>query len=252
MPKKLQFLTLSLLITIALGFLNRLSPSLQPWGIIVLSIFSYLATAYLLRFDLTGIEFLTLLSLPTLFTLSVGFILYFFPNFSFTFRSIILFLYFSSFYLALLSENIFNVGREHPIPLLKAAGTVSFLLTLFTGFLLFTAVYKAALPVFLQWLLTAALVFILAFQSLWTIILGSKVDKQVLIGSLSLALAELELTIGLSFMPFESFFRALALSTGFYVFLGTAYNYQRKTLKSRIFIEYAFVAGIVIFLLAIL
>ena len=91
--------------------------------------------------------------------------------------------------------------------------------------------------------------FVLAFQSLWTLVLGHTWDRQVIWGSLILALAELELAVGISFLPFESFFRALALSTGFYVFLGTAYNYQRKTLKNRIFIEYAVVAVIVIFLL---
>ena len=249
MPKKFQFIAVSLSVTLALSLINKLAPSLQPWGIIAISLTSYFVSAYLLRYDLTGIEFITLLALPSFFTFAVGSVLYYFPNFSLAFRSLILFLFGLSFYLTLLSENIFNVGRDRPIPLLKAAGTVSFLLTLFTAFLLFTVLYKTGFPVFVQCLLVVIISFVLAFQSLWTLVLGHTWDRQVIWGSLILALAELELAVGISFLPFESFFRALALSTGFYVFLGTAYNYQRKTLKNRIFIEYAVVAVIVIFLL---
>lgn len=252
MSKKAQFLLAALFLS--LGFL--LETSLPPYWqfpfVLVWVIVAYLAAALVLRYDLAGVEFLTLLTLPSLFTLAIGAILAFFPNFSATFRVLILGLYALSFYLMLLAENIFNVGRERPIPLLKAAGTVSFLLTLLTAFLLFTGVYKAAFPLFLQWLLLFGLVFLLGFQSLWTVVLGSRLEARLLWASFFLAAAVLELAVALSFLPLESFFRALAISTGFYVFLGTAFHYFRKTLRSQIFLEYAAVVILVVLILALL
>lgn len=252
MSKKLQFLLLSLLLSAGFLLEVNLPPAAQPPFVLLWSFLAYLGATVVLRYDLAGIEFLTLLTLPSFFTLAIGAILAFFPSFSVTFRLLILGLYAFSFYLMLLAENIFNVGRERPIPLLKAASTVSFLLTLLTAFLLFTALYKAALPVYLQWLLLFGLVFLLALQSLWTVVLGSRLEARLLWASLFLALGLGELAVVLSFLPLESFFRALALSTGFYVFLGIAFHYFKRTLKSQIFLEYAAVAVLVVLILAIL
>ncbi len=252
MPKKFQFLLVAIFLTAGLIVLVFLPQPFQlPWVVLV-SLLAFILSGLLLRDEMAGIELITLLALPTLFTLAVGMVLYYFSSFSLAFRTVFLTLYAISYYLMMLSENIFNVGRERPIPLLKAAGTVSYLLTLLTAFLLFTVIYKTDWPPFWQIAGIGLMVFILALQSLWTVVLGSKLNDQVLQGSILLTILMLELTLGLSFMPFESFFRALALSTGFYVFIGTAYNYLRKTLKERIFVEYAVVAAVVIFFLAML
>lgn len=252
MSKKVQFLLVALFLS--LGFLIETGLPLTWYFpfVIVWAIIAYFAAALVLRYDLAGVEFLTLLALPALFTLAVGSILAFFPNFSAAFRALILGLYTLGMYLMLLAENIFNVGRERPIPLLKAASTVSFLLTLLTAFLLFTALYKAAFPVFLQWLLLFLIVFLLAFQSLWTVVLGAKLETRLLWASGFLALSLGELAVVLSFLPLESFFRALALSTGFYVFLGTSFHYFKRTLKSQVFLEYAAVVVLVVLVLALL
>lgn len=252
MSKKVQFFLIALVLGSGFLWETGLSPSSQLSFVLLWSVLAYISAAVVLRYDLAGIEFLTLLILPSFFTLAIGAILAFFPNFSLTFRTLILGLYAFSFYLMLLAENIFNVGRERPIPLLKAASTVSFLLTLLTAFLLFTALYKAAFPIFLQWFLLFLIVFLLAFQSLWTVVLGIKLETRLLWASGFLALGLLELAVVLSFLPLESFFRALALSTGFYVFLGIAFHYFKRTLGSQVFLEYAAVVALVVLILAIL
>lgn len=252
MTKKLQFLLVSLLLTA--GFFGELQlPARYLFFFVLLwGGVAYLVSFLVLRYDLVEVELVTLLTLPTLFTVAVGGVFAFFPSFSATFRLLIMALFSLGFYLILLAENVFNVGRERSIPLLKAAGTVSFLLTLLTAFLLFTVLFKAALPVACQWLLLFFLAFLLGFQSLWTIVLGTKLDARLFLGSCLFALAVLELAVATSFWPLESFFRALVLSTGFYVFLGIAFHYYKKTLKGKIFLEYAAVALLVALVLFLL
>lgn len=250
MPKKIQFLITSGILTLLLIFQLETPPVFQPFIIGAIFIISYLLTAYVLSYDLAGIEYLTIMALPVLFTTAISATLHYFPNFSLLFNTILLAVYFLSLYLILLSENIFNVGRDKPIPLIKAASTVSFLTTLLTTFLLYTIIYKADIPVVLQWVGIFFTTFLLAIQSLWTISLGTAVSKELIAVSLFLALLQLELAVSVSFFALEAFFWALFLSTSFYVFLGTAFHYFKKSLTNKVFIEYLligiFVVGIIV------
>lgn len=252
MSKRLQFILTTFLLTLGLVLFTRVKPSQQGIAIFSLAGGAFLFTWLLLYYDLRGAEFLTLLTLPALFTLGMALVLYFFPNFSLTFRTLFWFLFAFSFYIILLSVNIFNVAKRRPLPLLRAARTASFLITLFTAFLLFTAIFKIGFLLWVKLSLIFIIAFILGLQSVWTVEVPERVTQSLVLASFLLGLGVVETALSLSFLPLESFFRALALTTSFYIFLGTAHQYWRKTLTLRALVEYGLVAFIVTIIIIVI
>lgn len=251
MTKRQSFIVASLLLALGLILVQSLSGTLKLEAVLGLTIVSYLFSAFVLRFDLKGVELFSLLALPTLFTLGMSLIHYTFPL---TLFSRILFLAFYALvlYIILLSENIFNVSAIRTIPLFRAAQTVSLLTTLFTGFLLFIVIYKLNTIFLIPAGLSFLLAFILALQSLWALELKKKIDKEVLVTSFLIALAVGECALAISFYPLKSFLRGMALTTTLYIGLGIAYQYLQHKLTRALVIEYSVVAAATVMVLLIL
>ncbi len=149
--------------TLGLVVFVSLPPEIKVPFSILLSVLAGVLTLLGLRENVTGIEFFTITPLPILFTLGMAGILYHFPNFSLFFKLVFWLIYSFFFYIVLLSANIFNVAAEKPIPLVRASYTVSFLVTLFTIFPLYTAVFKSN-PSFVVVLLLVEKMDILQFM----------------------------------------------------------------------------------------
>lgn len=252
MSKRVTFILISLLLTLGLAGVNFLSYEQQVLGIGVLSAASLAGSAFALRQDIFGIAYITTLSLPSLFVLGIGFTQFFFPNLSQLFKLVLLCSSFAILYVILLAENIFNVALSRAIPLYRAAKTASFLLTLLTASLLYTTIYKAYLPLILQVFFVALLSSILGFQALWAQDIKSNLDKKILFGALLLGFGAGEVALSLSFLPLKSFFRAIALTTAFYIGLGVGQQYLRHKLTNKDVWEYGITALIVGLVLATL
>lgn len=254
--KKTLYLITSLLLGTAL---YAISPSLPNPRVLILAAtvlgsLAWGASWWLFR-DLTKTV------LPTGLFFGGLLILTFFPHFSHLFRLLFVMIWAGSFDSCLLSENVFLVAQERgvAIPLVRPAQTFSLLLTLLTTFLLLTGVYKAPLNFFLQALLCFLVVFFLAWQNLvgqWLtfepgFIGGQTVRRKAAMAALGAGLVVAELALGLSFWPQKSFFRALALTTAFYVVLGTYLHLVNHTLNRRILGEYLSVAAAAYLLVSI-
>jgi hypothetical protein len=250
--KRLTFIFASLLLTVGLAFINFVPRQQQALSLWLYGALTYVVSALVLRWGLSGIKFVTLLSLPTLAALGIGFTQFFFPNLTLLFRSVLWLLSFFLFYIVYLAENIFGVSADKPIPLYRAARTLSFLATIVIGFLLFTAIYKADLPVWGQIVFVVVLSSILGFQAMWAAELKGGFDRRIVYASLLLGLGVGEAALGLSFFPFKSFFRSVALSTAVYIGLGIGQQYFRHNLTKRSVWEYSVTALIVGFILAAL
>ena len=251
MSKKSFFALVSLLLTFGLVILVSLPPDFRLPFSVALSLLAGLLTLLALRENITGIEYLTLTTLPVLFTFGMSGVLYYFPNFSLFFRSVFWLLFSFFFYIILLSGNIFNVAAEKPIPLVRASYTASFLVTLFTVFPLYTVVFKSDPPLWVAVLLISFLTFALTFQSLWTVFLPKSFDMRNLWSALLVTLVIGEALVSLSFFQLESFFRALVLSTVYYIVLGFTHHFFRKSLNNKVFIEY-FLIGLIVSLIIFL
>lgn len=251
MGKKSLFATLSLVLTLCLIILVSLPSNLKIPFSFILSIAAAVLSIIALRENISGIEFVTLTILPTLFTLGMSTVLFYFPNFSLLFKFIFWTTFSFFFYIILLCENIFNVAADKPIPLVRASYTAAFLVTLFTIFPLYTAVFKGDPNLLIAALLIAVLTFALTFQSLWTVFLPKAYDSRTLWGSVVVTLIILEAYAALSFFPLESFFRALGLSTVYYIALGFSHHYFKKSLNSKVYLEYLIVGLIISFVIFI-
>ncbi len=252
MSKRLTFILTSLSLTISFALTSLLSSEQQILSIFILGIGAFGFSWFALRREFFGFEFFTLLSLPVLFIIGMGFTQFFFPNLSISFKSILWSVNFIGFYIILLAQNIFSVTAVKPVPLFRAARTVSFLSTLFVSFLLFTAIYKVNLEVWPQILLVVFLSSNLGFQSLWTADPKGLFDRKTLVAGLLLGLGVGEAALGLSFLPLKSFFRSIALTTALYIGLGVGQQYLTHSLTRRTVFEYGVTVLIVGLILAAL
>lgn len=252
MSKRLTLIVASLLLTVGLALMGLVPRQQQILSLWLYGALAYVVSAFALRWNLSGIRFLTLLSLPTLTALGMGFTQFFFPNLTWLFKSALWFFAFLLFYAVYLAENIFSVSLEKPIPLYRAARTLSFLATIVVCFLLFTAAYKMNLPVWGQVSFVVILSSILGFQAMWAAELKTGFDRRILFASLLLGLGVGEAAIGLSFFPLKSFFRSVVLSTAVYIGLGIGQQYFRHSLTRRSVLEYGVTALVVGLILAAL
>ena len=249
MSKRQQFIIVTIILTVGLEVLPFTPRNLQIPFALGLGIVSYITTALVLLYDLKGIEYFSLPLLPGLLTFCMASIFFFFPNFSLPFRFAYGLLFITGYYFTLLSANILNVAKNKPLPLFRVAYTVLFLSTLFTGFLFFTLIYKAVLPVWLQLALIFIIVFILGLASLWTVEIPERPARKLAALSLFLSLMATETAVFISFLPIESFFRALALATSLYIYLGVGHQYLRRSLSHTSLVEYGIIAIFVGFVL---
>lgn len=243
LTKRQEFVVLCLILTAGL-ILTQLIPEYRYQMTVVLSVLTYLGSAVVLRRDLKGIEFVTLLTLPTLFTAAVTLFYFLLPTRWIT-RIPIASLYILGMYALLLTENIYNVAAERSIALLRAAHTVGFLLTLITYFLLLSTVFAlrehALFTTVMVMLISAPLVF----QILWAIELSEKASSRLYHLTLALTVLFTQFAWVLSFWPVKTTIKALLITTIFYSVTGLAQQFLVERMYKKTVIEFASVSIIV-------
>lgn len=248
LSKRQQFVIITIILTLGL-IVTQMAPSDWRYPLVItFSLATFLLTAFGLREDLFGIEWLTLLALPTLFTTAV-LLFYFLLPIRWLTRLPVAALYAVGMYALLLTENIFNVAAERSIALLRAGHTVGFLLTLVTYFLLISTIFSFRLSVGWTVLFAGIISFILIIQVLWSVELTARVSGAVgrITGVLTLVLMELVWVFG--FWPVTPILIALFLTTCVYCSVGMAQQYIGDKFYKKTAIEFAGVALIVFMIL---
>ncbi|MDO8451878.1 MAG: hypothetical protein Q7S76_03340 [bacterium] len=246
--QKLVLITLGL--TLGLLLTQLVSVELRYPGVFILSILTAVLTAVGLREDLRGIEWLTLLTLPTLFTTGVS-LFYFLLPVRWLTRLPAAGLYAVGIYALLLTENIYNVAANRTIALLRAAHSVGFLLTLVSYFLIVQTILAFRLAVIFDVLLVGVLSFLLAFQALWSVELEEKVSERTLRISLSLMFMCMQLAWVFSFWPVNRTLVALFMTTFFYSGVGVSQQYLVQKLYKKTALEF-FSVTFIVFLIVII
>ena len=244
LTKRQQFVGVTLLLSAGLMMTQLVSSDLRYPMTAVLALVTYLFSAFALREDLAGVEWLTLLTLPTLFTAAVA-IFYFLLPVRWLTRVPFVLLYGIGMYALLLTENIYNVAADRTIALLRAAHSVGFLLTLVTYFLLIQSVMAFRFPFFVNAPLVAVVSFFLAFQSLWSAVLEDRVSRRVWRLSFVVALSLGELSWLFSFWPTQSTLTVLFLTTCFYGIVGMGQQYLAERLYKKTVVEFFSLVAIV-------
>lgn len=243
LSKRQEFVFISGVLMFGL-ILTQLIPEYRYQMTIFLSLAAYLGSALVLRRDLKGIEFITLLTLPTLFTAAVTLFYFLLPTRWIT-RIPIALLYVFGMYALLLTENIYNVAAERSIALLRAAHTVGFLLTLATCFLLSSTIFALRLHAIPTALLVLLVNAPLIYQILWAIELLDKPSRKIFDLTVIISVILTQFAWVMSFWSIRSAMKALVLTTLFYCIVGLAQQYLVERMYRKTLIEFASVAVIV-------
>lgn len=247
LSKRQIFVAVTLFLTFGLIGTQLIPVQLRYFSVLILGFMAYFLTAFSLREDLKKHEWLTLLVLPTFYTLSISYFYFLLPVRWIT-RLPMAFIFAFGYYALLLTENIFNISSARSIQLLRAAQAVGFYITLITYFLLTDLLLSLRLNFFANVLLGFIIYFMLLVQYLWSVVLTPKIEKRIWTYSLIIALCMAEFTLALSFWPVRTLTGALLLSSVFYAFMGTmGYELQEK-LTMRVIYEFISLPVIVLIL----
>lgn len=246
--QKITFTTI--ILSLGLFFFPLVDPKLQLYFLGSLVAGSYLLSVWSIFQELAGFEFITLFVLPVLLTLSFGlFIKQYGPIQEL--RLVLALVYGIVLYTSLLAENIFNVSAERNIPLIRAARTVGYLVTLFVSFAFFSLLFSLGLDWWVITLITFVVGTLLFAQALWQIELEEILSKQLIVHSLASGLVIAELAASLTFWPLGPARVGLALTGLVYVILGILQHMVKKDLTRRTTLEYVFLAFSIFLLLAL-
>lgn len=246
--KRQKFVLATFLLTIGLIFTQLLKSDSRFWVVGSLGALAYILSAWVEKEDLTGIEWLTLLILPTMYTLAVGFSYFLLPARWIT-RLPVAFLYAFGMYALLLTENIYNVAAARTIQLLRAAHAVGFLLTLVTAFLLFQTTLAFHFPFWLNFFSIFIISLLLIFQALWSVNLEEGISKTTVLYSFYYSIILGEIALVFSFWPLNISLWALFLSACVYAFLGVGQQYLAGRLFKRTTVEFFLVPGFMLLIL---
>ena len=247
LSKRQQFILITIVLTIGLLLTQLVPLEFRYSMVLAISVATFFLCAFGLRDDLKGAEWLTLLTLPTLFTAGVS-LFYFLLPVRWLTRLPVVVLYAVGMYALLLTENIFSVAKIRTIALLRAAHSVGFLLTLLSYFLIVQTILVYRFEVYIEGLTIAALTYILLLQSLASIELETKVSRRVRTITFGLTLVLVQIAWVFYFWPVNRTLVALLLTTCFYTVAGMGQQYLVEKLYKRTVTEFAIVAVLVFFL----
>jgi hypothetical protein len=245
MRKRQKFVFSAILSALAILFAQAAPLEWRYFLIALIAMFTYVLSAWSLREGLAGIEWLTVVVPPSLFTLAGGLFYILLPGPLWS-RVLITAIFAIGNYALLLSGNIFSVAAIRTIALLRAAQTVGLVMTLLTGFLLFDTIFSFRLGFWWIGPLVAIASFLLTISSLWSVEVGEKLNRQILILSLYIALFMGIFAVVITFWPVTLAVSSLFLTTMLYCLVGVTQHSLSERLFDKTIWEYIVVGGVVI------
>ncbi len=196
MQKRTRFVLVAGLIACGLWGSSLLPVDYQLGLSMAVSALTYILVVWVLFDDLKGVEWITLLVLPVMFTFGSALFANFLPNtiprlfgrvfevevamlFASIFRLIYYVLFGIGLYGIMLVENIFSVASIRTIQLFRAARSVNFILTLVTSLFFFTVVLSLKVPFYFVFLMVFLVAFVLSFPSFWSVDLKNNYVAEV-------------------------------------------------------------------------
>lgn len=237
LDKRQRFVLQTVLLTSGLLITQLIWEDSRFIMVVVLSVLSYILTAWSLTEDITGVEWLLLFILPVSFTASVSLFYFLLPGRWIT-RLSVTAVFAVGTYAALLVENIYNVAAARSVPLLRAAHSIGLLVSLVVIFLTSNIIYSLRLPFGLNLIFTSIVSFILSLQSLWSVKLDDRLSKRLLVFSGIISLGVGEMALVLSFWPVGNSSFSLLLTATYYSLVGIFQQYIQGRLFNNVIREY--------------
>ncbi len=245
LTKRQKIIITSALLTIGLLSTQLVDFNLRFRFIGGLSLFALILSLWSLWEGLNRTKALVLLILPTFFTTAVASFYFLLPVRWLT-RLPVASIFGLTFYLLLLSQNVFNVAAIRTIPLYRAASTAAFLFTLLSAFFLYNVIHAFNLLFLWNGLLVILISFPLILQTLWSIGMEDRVAFSIFVQSFILSLILGELALSFSFWPMETTIWSLSLSSAMYILLGLTTQILRGKASKRVVWEYVGIGAAVL------
>ncbi len=242
--KRQRFSASAIILSLGLLLLQWVPLDYRYLGILLLGFITYGISAFALLEDLKGIEWLTILILPTMYAVATSLFYFLLPE-GFLSRLVIVSLFGVGMYTLFLTENIFSVAAARTIQLVRAAHAVGFLMTLLTLILLYNTLFSLHWPFYLNGVATFIVTLPAFIQGLWFIKLESTLDRNVIKMAVGMAYAISLLALGLSFVPVTVWVASLFLATAVYVGLGLLQHALNDRLFEQTMYEYIGVGAFV-------
>ncbi len=250
MSKRTRFILVSGILALCLWLTTIASVDYRFGLYLAVSALAYVLSAWVLFDDLKGFEWITLMVLPTMFTLGSGLFSNFLPTavprmfgqafqlessilLAGIFRIIYFLLYAVGLYGIMLIENIFSVASIRTIQLFRAAKSVNFILTLITSLFFYTVALSFRLPFWWVMGMVFMVSFILCFPSLWSVDLKGDLVKSATRYSVSASWVIALASVALCFWPVKAFMGGLMLTSLLYGLLGI----MEQRLSARVYLE---------------
>lgn len=231
-------LALGLLITQFVPLVFRLLASF------LFFVISYGVSAWALREDVEGIEWVTVVPLPAFYAVSVSLFYFLLPENLLS--KIAIFIVFGvGMYALYLTSNIYAVAKVRTIQLLRAAHAVGLFMLLVATVLFANVIFSYHLPFWMNMLTIFITTFPLIFMFLWSIELKPTIGKHQVVQSLSIALILAEIAGVLSFLPSTIWWSSLIITTLVYTVLGLLHSKVIGRLFQNTLLEYVFALGVV-------
>lgn len=219
--------------------------------LIGLLLLCYLVSFWALSKEMTKLKSILVLCLPVFYCLSLTLFYFLFREIRWLTRLPVAVFFGLSFYILLLTQNVFNIAAIRNIPLYRAAVASSFIYTILSLVLLSAIVFAFNLPFYLNGLVMAVLSFILLLQMFWTVEM-EKVNPQIFMYALVMSLVVGESAIAFSFWSQIPVIKAMLMSPIIYCLIGISNEQLRNKLNRGVAWEYSLAGGflfLVIFLI---
>lgn len=233
--------------------------------ILAVTAVSYVLSVWVLFEDLKGLEWITLMILPVMFTLGSGLFTNLLPEvvpnllglrfeietaivMAKMVKGLFIVFYVLGLYAVYLLENIISVASIRTIQLLRAARSMGFVMSLVVSLFFFSVSLSFKLWFYWIGLISAVVGFLLSYGHLWSVDIKDESRNVVKIYSLTIAFLMGFLGVVMAFWPVKPFMGGLMMTVFFYTHLGILENYLRHRFYGESLVEYL-VFGLIIFII---
>lgn len=194
----------------------------------------YVVTYLTILENINKIERISLFLTPLIFSI-IFYLFYFFVPQRWLTRLPFIVFYAVGIYASLLSQNIFNVGVEKTIQLVRAASSINFLILTVVSLVGNIIIYSLDIPYFYIPIIIFLLHLPIIWQFIWSVNPTEEGSWTDLIQSLVVAFLLAQLSIMLLFVPLERSILSLIITCVFYSITGLLQAYlQQRLFKERL------------------
>lgn len=265
MTKRFKFISVAGLLGVMLGLTGLVTVENRLTVLLTVAAISYVLSVWVLFEDLKGLEWITLMILPVMFTLGAGLFANLLPDavpnllglkfeietamvMAKVVKGLFIVLYILGLYAIYLLENIISVASIRTIQLLRAARSMGFVMTLVVSLFFFLVVLSLKLWFYWIGLISAVVAFMLSYGHFWSIDIKDESRRTVKLYSLGMAVLVGFLGIVMAFWPVKPFMGGLMMTVFFYTHLGILENYLKHRTHGESLVEYL-VFGLIIFII---